>query len=85
EAGNSETWQAEMGGPQQLARNFGWDRNTLSAGDRIRLTGRVVKSGAPYINLSERSRLLRADSCEVLYESGMIFGERPDYPPPSCD
>jgi hypothetical protein len=69
EAGTSETWQAEMGGPQQLARNFGWDRNTLSAGDRIRLTGRVVKSGAPHINLTERARIVRLDTCEEIYVS----------------
>ncbi|HSG63716.1 MAG TPA: DUF6152 family protein [Gammaproteobacteria bacterium] len=69
EAGHSETWQAEMGGPQQLARNFGWDRTTLSAGDRIRLTGRVVKSGAPHINLTERARIVRLDTCEEIYVS----------------
>ena len=69
EAGNTETWQAEMGGPQQLARNFGWDRNTLKAGDRIRLTGRVVKSGAPHINLTERARIVRLDTCEEIYVS----------------
>jgi hypothetical protein len=45
----------------------------------------VLKSGAPYINLSERARLTRTDTCEELYYSGMIFGEPPDYPAPTCD
>ena len=68
-SGASETWQAEMGGPQQLARNFGWNRNTLKAGDRILLTGRVVKSGAPHINLTERARIVLLDTCEEIYTS----------------
>lgn len=82
--GQTVRWQAEVSNANGLAR-IGWTKETLKPGDEIMMSGRVVKSGAPYINLSERSRLLRADSCEVLYESGMIFGERPDYPPPSCD
>lgn len=69
ESGESETWQAEMGGPQQLSRNFGWNRNTLKAGDHIRVTGRVVKSGAPHINLTERARIVLLDSCEEIYTS----------------
>jgi len=69
EAGATETWQAEMGGPQQLSRNFGWDRTTLKAGDHIRVTGRVVKSGAPHINLTERARIVLLDSCKEIYTS----------------
>jgi len=69
ESGATETWQAEMGGPQQLSRNFGWDRNTLKAGDHIRVTGRVVKSGAPHINLTERARIVLLDTCQEIYTS----------------
>jgi DNA/RNA endonuclease YhcR with UshA esterase domain len=69
EAGNSEIWQAELGGPQALTRNFGWNRDTLKAGDRISVTGRVVKSGAPQINLTERARIVRLPSCEEIYVS----------------
>lgn len=77
-------WQVEISNANGLAR-IGWTKETLKPGDKITMSGRVVKSGAPYINLSERSRLVRTETCEVLYESGMIFGERPDYPLPSCD
>ena len=69
ESGATETWQAEMGGPQQLSRNFGWDRTTLKAGDHIRVTGRVVKSGAPHINLTERARIVLLDTCKEIYTS----------------
>jgi len=44
-----------------------------------------VKSGAPYINLSENARLLRTETCEELYRSGMVFGTPPDYPAPTCE
>ena len=81
--GASVRWTAEVSNAIGLSR-IGWTKETLKPGDRITAQGRVVKSGAPYINLSERARLLRADTCEELYASGMIFGERPDYPPPTC-
>src|SRR5436190_4653571 len=48
EGGKMTRWQAELGGPQQLARQFGWTNRTLKAGDKITLTGRRAKSGAPY-------------------------------------
>ena len=84
EDGQVVRWQAEISSVNGLAR-IGWDRNTLRPGDKITLFGRRVKSGAPYINLSERSRLVRTDTCEVLFATGMIFGEPPDYPAPTCD
>ena len=53
--GKTTRWQAELGGPQQLAKQFGWTNRTLKAGDKITLTGRRAKSGAPYMNLTERA------------------------------
>ena len=82
--GQTVRWQAEISNANGLAR-IGWNKETLKPGDGITMSGRVLKSGAPYINLSERSRLTRTDTCEELYYSGMIFGEPPDYPPPTCE
>ncbi len=82
--GGTVRWQAEVSSANGMAR-IGWTRDTLQPGDRITLFGRVVKSGAPFINLSENARLIRTDTCEELYASGMIFGTPPDYPVPSCD
>jgi hypothetical protein len=76
ESGSKVTWQAEMGGPQQLNRNFGWTRNTLKPGDRIAVTGRVVKSGAPHINLTERARIVLLPACEEIY----VTRSEPDEP-----
>ena len=84
ESGQTRRWQVEVSNATGLAR-IGWTRDTLKAGDRVMMAGRAVKSGAPYINLSENSRLARGDTCEELFHSGMGSGREPDYPPLSCD
>ena len=77
-------WQAEVSSANGLAR-IGWTRATLKPGDKITVFGRVVKSGAAYMNLSERARIIRTETCEEIYRSGITFGEPPDYPMPTCD
>jgi hypothetical protein len=72
EQGKRSTWQAELGSPRQLSMSFGWDRQTLLPGTRILVTGRAVKSGAPYINLTERSRIVLAGSCEEIFHSATL-------------
>ncbi len=84
ENGRVVRWQAEVSSANGLAR-IGWNKDTLKPGDRITLFGRRVKSGAPYINLSENARLIRTDTCEELYRTGMTFGTPPDYPAPTCE
>ncbi len=84
QSGQTVRWQAEVSNATGLAR-IGWTRNTLKPGDKITMSGRVVKSGAPYINLSENSRIVRTETCEEIYHSGMGFGQPPDYPPPTCE
>lgn len=68
ENGRVVRWQAEVSSVNRLAQ-MGWNQGTLKPGDKITLFGRRVKSGAPYINLSERSRLIRTDTCEELFRS----------------
>ena len=79
ENGNVVRWRTEMGSPAQLATNFGWNRATLAAGTKVQVTGRVAKSGAPYINLSERARIVLVEACEEIYHSRTL----PENPP-SC-
>jgi hypothetical protein len=81
--GQAVRWQVEFSNATGLAR-IGWTNETLRPGDAVTLTGRRVRSGAPYINLSERARILKLETCEVVYASGMIFGDPPDYPVPDC-
>jgi hypothetical protein len=82
EAGQTVRWQAEFTGGANLARD-GWTRETLQAGDQITITGRPLKSGQPYINLSERARILRTENCEEIYRTR----SDPDGPPegPACN
>jgi hypothetical protein len=75
EKGQMVRWQAELGGRNALAKNFGWNKNTIKFGDKLTLTGRRVKSGAPYINLTEKANV-------VLTDSGKEIFRTPNYEPP---
>ncbi len=67
--GKKIRWQAEMGAPQQLMRDFGWTKETLKAGDKITLTGRRPKSGAPYLNLTERANIVMTDTGKEIFRT----------------
>src|SRR5258706_9773574 len=59
--GKTVRWQGEMTGGQQIVRQFGWTKDSPKVGHKNTLTGRKVKTGAPYMNLamlffSSRSR-----------------------------
>jgi hypothetical protein len=74
EGGKTTRWQAELGGPQQLIRNFGWTPNTIKPGMKITLTGRRLKSGAPYMNLTERARILLTETNKEVWRTAN-YGE----------
>lgn len=59
-SGRTVRWQAELGGAQEFIRS-GWT-NAVKPGSRITLTGRRLKSGAPYMNMTERARIVLTDS-----------------------
>ena len=72
--GKKVRWQAEMGGAQGLIRG-GWT-NDVKPGTKVTLTGRRLKSGAPYMNLTERARVVVTDTGkEVLRNAN--FGQPP--------
>jgi hypothetical protein len=73
-------WQAELGGPQQLIKNFGWSPATVKPGMKIELTGRRLKSGAPYLNLTERANIIVVDTGKEIWRTAN-FGEAT--PPPT--
>jgi hypothetical protein len=66
--GQPVRWQAELGGRTGLSR-LGWTKNTLKAGDKITITGRKVKSGAPYINLTEKANVVLTDSGKEIFRT----------------
>jgi hypothetical protein len=74
DGGKSTRWTAELGGPQQLVKQFGWSPATVKAGMPITLIGRVVKSGDPYMNLTERSQITVTDSGKEIYRTAN-FGQ----------
>src|SRR5215471_12767900 len=73
--GQPVRWQAELGGRNALAKNFGWTKNTLKFGDKLTITGRKVKSGAPYINLTEKANVVMTDTGKEIFRT-------PNYEPP---
>jgi len=74
EKGQKIRWQAELGGRNALTKQFGWNKSTLKVGDKLTITGRRVKSGAPYINLTEKANV-------VLTDSGKEIFRTPNYEP----
>lgn len=74
--GKTIRWQAELGGPQQLTRQFGWTPNTVKKGMKLTMTGRRLKSGSPYLNLTERARIVVTDTGKEIFRTEN-FGEPP--------
>ena len=68
-AGKTVRWQAELGGPQQLTRQFGWTPLTVKTGMKLTMTGRRLKSGAPYMNLTERARIVDATTGKEIFRT----------------
>ena len=62
--GKTVRWQAELGGAQTFIR-MGW-ATKVTPGTRVTLEGRRLKSGAPYMNMTERARLVLSDSGEEM-------------------
>jgi hypothetical protein len=76
EDGKTVRWQAELGGPQQLIKQFGWTPSTVKAGMKLTLIGRRLRSGAPYLNLTERANIVATDTGKEIYRTAN-FGEPP--------
>ena len=64
-----------------LAKQFGWTPATVKIGTRITLIGRRVKTGAPYMNLTERANIVLTDSGKEIFRTPN-FGEPPAPPAP---
>jgi hypothetical protein len=74
EGGKTVRWQAELGGPQQLIKQFNWTPATIKKGMKLTMIGRRLKSGAPYLNLTERANIVVADSGKEIFRTPN-FGE----------
>ena len=67
--GQTVRWQAELGAASQLTKQFGWNKSTIKVGDKLTLTGRQAKNGAPYMNLTERSNIVLTDNGKEIYRT----------------
>ena len=74
EDGKTVRWQAELGGPQQLIKQFGWTPSTVKPGMKLTMVGRRLRSGSPYLNLTERANIVATDSGKEIYRT-QNFGE----------
>src|ERR687892_2783533 len=52
-AGNVQKWSGERSGPNSMARNAGWTRNTLKPGDEVTISGRQSKNGTHTMAISK--------------------------------
>ena len=73
--GETQRWQAELGGAGQLNRGEGWTRTTLKVGDKITIIGPANKNGSGDMNLSHESKITMTDTGKVIHNS--IKAEQP--------
>jgi hypothetical protein len=73
-------WQAELGTPQQLTKQFGWTPATIKAGMKLTMIGRRLKSGEPYLNLTERANIVVADTGKEIYRTPNFGQPAPEGP-----
>ena len=69
ESGATVRWHAEFGNPNRMNAEFGWSRETVRPGDQVTLVGRRLKSGAPYLNLTERARVILTETGKEIYRT----------------
>ena len=80
EGGKTVVFQAELGGPQQLIKQFGWTPATIKKGMKLTMIGRRLKSGAPYLNLTERANIVVADTGKEIYRTENFGAPAPTGP-----
>jgi hypothetical protein len=85
ESGKQVRWQAELNGKNGLSKQFGWTRNTLKPGDKITITGRKVKSGAPYMNLTDRANVVMSDTGKEIFRTPNYGTNEPKHPAAGLD
>lgn len=80
ESGRMVRWQAEMGGRANMIKDFGWTTSTLKPGDKVTVTGRKVKSGAPYMNLTDRANIVMTETGKEVFRTNNYGTNQPKRP-----
>lgn len=78
EDGKTTKWTGELNTSQTLARDFGWTSASTKKwiGSRVTITGRRLKSGAAYMNLTDRANIVLADTGQEIFRTAN-FGQPP--------
>lgn len=63
-SGKATKWRGELGSAVGM-RRWGWTRDTIARGATLTVTGRRLKSGAPFMTLSEGARVVDASGKEI--------------------
>ena len=63
-----------------MIKDFGWTKDTLKPGDKITLTGRRVKSGAPYMNLTDRANIVMTETGKEIFRTKNYGTEERKHP-----
>ena len=80
QGGKTVRWQAELPAPQPLVKQFGWTPSTIKAGMTLTMIGRPLRSGAPFLNLTERANIVMTDTGKEIYRTDN-FGQPPPQGP----
>src|SRR5262245_52508635 len=62
--GKTVRWRGELGSPAAL-RGWCWSKENNKRGNKVTMTGRRLKSGQPYMTLSEHARVIDASGKEI--------------------
>jgi hypothetical protein len=79
ELGEETTWLAEGGSATSL-RNSGWDKNTLSKGDMIRVTGPSTRNGSPMVSMQDDGSIELLDPETGAAAGSSLWGEEAERP-----
>ena len=63
-SGKAVIWRGELGSPLIL-RGWCWTRDVVKPGEKITIVGRRLKSGQPYLTLSEKARVIDKAGKEI--------------------
>jgi len=63
-SGKAVIWRGELGSPLIL-RGWCWTRDVVKPGEKITIVGRRLKSGQPYMTLSEKARVIDKAGKEI--------------------
>jgi len=85
QGGKPVRWHAELGAREPLIKQFGWTPSTVKKGMKLTMIGRRLKSGEPYLNLTERANIVVADTGKEIFRTANFGQPAPTGPKGTLD